>query len=49
LINDQIIAITQQTAKLRSSLGDGNSSDAVDELKSLENTHTQVSEVLIPF
>jgi PAS domain S-box-containing protein len=49
LINDQIIAITQQTAKLRSSLGDGNSSDAVDELKSLENSLTQVSEVLIPF
>lgn len=48
-INDQIISITQQTAKIRSSLGDGDSSQAVEQLKALENSLSRVSEILIPF
>lgn len=48
-INDQIIAITQQAAKLRSSLGDGHSSETIDGLKGLENSLSRISEILIPF
>ena len=48
-INDQIIAITQQAVNLRSSLGDGSSSDTVDGLKALENSLSRISEILIPF
>src|SRR5215212_497000 len=49
-INDQVVTITQQSAKLRNSL-DSNyaSQEVVNELKKLENSLTEVSEVLIPF
>src|SRR5215208_1055486 len=47
-INDQVVAVTQQAAKLRNSL-DRNHVMAIDGLKSLENSLTEVSEVLIPF
>ncbi len=49
-INDQVVAITQQSAKLRNSLEFKHvPQEAVDELKVLENSLTQVSELLIPF
>src|SRR5215208_3184488 len=47
-INDQVVAVTQQAAKLRNSL-DRNHVMAIDGLKSLENSLTEVSETLIPF
>ena len=49
-INDQVVAITQQSAKLRNSVEFKHvPQEAVDELKLLENSLTQVSELLIPF
>ncbi len=49
-INDQVVAITQQSAKLRNSVEFKHvPQEAVDELKVLENSLTQVSELLIPF
>jgi adenylate cyclase len=48
-INDQVIAITQQTAKLRGSLDERQSSDAISGLKGLENSLSRISEILIPF
>jgi PAS domain S-box-containing protein len=49
-INDQVVTITQQSAKLRNSLEFKHvPQEAVDELKVLENSLTQVSELLIPF
>ena len=49
-INDQVVAITQQSARLRSSVEFKHvPQEAVDELKVLENSLTEVSELLIPF
>jgi PAS domain S-box-containing protein len=49
-INDQVVAITQQSAKLRNSVEFKHvPQEAVDELKTLENSLTQISELLIPF
>ena len=48
-LNEQVIAITQQAARLRSSLDEKRSSDIVNGLKGLENSLTQISENLIPF
>jgi PAS domain S-box-containing protein len=49
-INDQVIAITQQSAKLRNSLDFKRVPEEVTEgLKGLENSLEKVSEVLIPF
>lgn len=48
-INDQLIAITQQGAKLRNSLDPKRSPEAIEGLKSLENSLERISEVLIPF
>jgi PAS domain S-box-containing protein len=49
-INDQVVAITQQSAKLRNSVEFKHvPQDAVDGLKILENSLTSVSELLIPF
>ena len=48
-INDQLIAITQQGAKLRNSLDAKRDTEAIEGLKSLENSLERVSEVLIPF
>ena len=47
-INDQLVAVTQQAAKLRNSL-DQNHVASIDGLKSLENSLSRISEVLIPF
>jgi PAS domain S-box-containing protein len=49
-INDQVVAITQQSVKLRNSVEFKHvPEEAVDGLKMLENSLTQVSELLIPF
>ena len=49
-INDQVVAIAQQSAKLRNSVEFKHvPQEAVDELKTLENSLTRVSELLIPF
>ena len=49
-INDQVVAITQQSAKLRNSVEFKHvPEEAVDGLKTLENSLTQISELLIPF
>ena len=49
-INDRVVAITQQSAKLRNSMEFKHvPQEAVDELKNLENSLTHVSELLVPF
>jgi len=48
-INDQVVVITQQSAKLRASLESKPIPEAIDGLKNLENSLEQLSEVLIPF
>jgi PAS domain S-box-containing protein len=48
-IHDQVIAITQQAVRLRSSLDERRSADAVRGLKDLENALSRISETLIPF
>jgi PAS domain S-box-containing protein len=49
-INDQVVAATQQSAKLRNSLAFKHVPDeAVDGLKELENSLSRISEILIPF
>src|SRR5918912_1147233 len=49
-INDQVVAITQESAKLRNSVGFNHVPDeAVEGLKNLENSLAQISELLIPF
>lgn len=48
-INDQIVAVTQKTEKLRKSLEGKLPPESVEELKSLENSLTRVSEALVPF
>ncbi|HSB02812.1 MAG TPA: adenylate/guanylate cyclase domain-containing protein [Anaerolineales bacterium] len=49
-INDQIVAVTQQSAKLRHSLDFQRvPEEAVEGLKDLENSLEKISEVLIPF
>ena len=48
-INDQVIAITQQAAKLRHTLDERQSADAINGLKNFENALSRISEILIPF
>ncbi|MEO8354409.1 MAG: adenylate/guanylate cyclase domain-containing protein [Chloroflexota bacterium] len=48
-INDQVVSVTQQAARLRNSPEAGYSPEAIDGLKSLENSLARVSEILIPF
>ena len=48
-INDQVVAIAQQTTKLRKSLDEKRSPETLEGLKTLEDALTRVSEVLIPF
>lgn len=48
-INDQVVAITQQSAKLRNSLDSQRAPEAIEGLKSLENSLEHISEILIPF
>lgn len=48
-INDQVINVTQQFAKLRNSLDSKQSPEFIQELKNLENLLEHISEVVIPF
>jgi PAS domain S-box-containing protein len=48
-INDRVVSIAQQAAKLRNSLDVNHAAPAMEGIKSLENSLTQLSEVLIPF
>src|SRR5215510_6590404 len=48
-INDQLIAVTQQGAKLRNSLDATRDAQAIEGLKTLENSLERISEILIPF
>ena len=48
-INDRVISITQQSAKLRNSLDSQRAPEVIDGLKTLENSLERVSELLIPF
>ena len=48
-INDQVVAVTQQFAKLRNSLDSKQAPELTEELKSLENSLERISETLIPF
>jgi adenylate cyclase len=48
-INDQVVTITQQSAKLRNSLDSKHVPEVVEGLKSLENSLERISETLIPF
>ncbi len=48
-INDQVIAVTQQFAKLRNSLDSKQAPELIEGLKSLENSLERLSETLIPF
>ena len=48
-INDQLVTITQQSAKLRNSLDGKRSPEAIDGLKNLENSLVRLSEILVPF
>jgi len=48
-INDQLVAATQQSVKLRKSLEEKGSLEAVGGLKILENSLERISEILIPF
>ena len=49
-INEQVVAITQQSARLRDSLDSRHTpKEVVEGLKDLENSLVKVSEVIIPF
>ena len=48
-INDQLVTITQQSAKLRKSLDEKRAPEAIEGFKSLENSLERISEILIPF
>lgn len=48
-INDQVVAVTQQAAKLRNSPDARHSPETIEGLKSLENSLAHISEILIPF
>ncbi|HET9588180.1 MAG TPA: adenylate/guanylate cyclase domain-containing protein [Anaerolineales bacterium] len=46
-INDRVIAVTQQSAKLRNSLDPARAPEAIEGLKALENSLEGISEILI--
>src|SRR5678816_4202449 len=48
-VNEQVITVTQQFAKLRNSLDSQQTPELVEGLKSLENSLERISEILIPF
>ncbi len=48
-INDQVIAVTQQSAKLRNSLDSTQAPEVMEGLKNLENALERISETVIPF
>ncbi len=48
-INDQVVTITQQASKLRKSLDEKRSPETLEGLKTLEDSLSHISEILIPF
>ena len=48
-VNEQVITVTQQFAKLRNSLDSKQTPELAEGLKSLENSLERISEILIPF
>lgn len=48
-INDQVVAVAQQAAKLRNSLNAEQNVEAIDGIKQLENSLSHISEIIIPF
>ena len=48
-VNEQVITVTQQFAKLRNSLDSKQTPELIEGLKSLENSLERISEILIPF
>jgi adenylate cyclase len=48
-INDQVVAVAQQAARLRGSLDDKQPANTLKSLKDLENSLAQISQILIPF
>ncbi len=48
-INDQLIAVTKQTTKLRATLDTGKSPKAVEGLRNLEDSLERISEILVPY
>jgi adenylate cyclase len=48
-VNEQVITVTQQFAKLRNSLDSKQTPELTEGLKSLENSLERISEILIPF
>jgi len=48
-INDHLIAVTQQAAKFRASLEAKGAGEAVEGVKTLENSLERISEMLVPF
>jgi adenylate cyclase len=48
-INDQVVIVTQQFAKMRNSLDSTQTPEVIEGMKSLENLLERISETLIPF
>ena len=48
-INDQLVTIAQQSAKLRKSLDPERAPELVEGLKGVENSLERMSEIMIPF
>ncbi|HEY5730423.1 MAG TPA: adenylate/guanylate cyclase domain-containing protein [Anaerolineales bacterium] len=48
-INDQLVAVTQRTSKMRASLDASRAPEAVEGFKELENSLSRISEILVPF
>jgi len=48
-INDQVVIVTQQFAKVRNSLDSTQTPEVIEGMKSLENLLERISETLIPF
>jgi len=48
-LNDQVVAVAQQAARLRNALDAEQNVEAIDGIKQLENSLSHLSEILIPF
>jgi len=48
-INDQLVAVTQRTSKLRASMDESQTPLAVNGVKELEESLVRISEILVPF
>lgn len=48
-INDQVVTVAQQAAKLRNSLNAEQNVEAIDGIKQIENSLSHLSEIIIPF